>query len=160
MKTHSSLKLSLLLGVASLSFLGCSDRKKDQASSIVADVKDTAVAAYDKSKDATTDAWNELAASTYAERQSFKSGIDHLAAKIDAETNNLADHSAELSDDARESWSVGMENLKQARAELAAELNDLGEATAENWDEAKHQVVIAWAKVETAYQNLEQKMTS
>jgi hypothetical protein len=133
---------SLALGLAALTLTACSKQDTDQATSKVKE-------AYQDSKDAAVDAWNDVKSYTYDKHDDFSAEAKARLAKIEAQESDLR---ANYSDaQASASRKAAMAALKDSDDDYRAKVNALGTATADTWDSAKQNVVSSWDHLKAAY---------
>jgi hypothetical protein len=145
MKTLSSRLIpltSLAACLAALAFVGCSKQDTDQAT-------DKAKAAYQDTKDAAVDAWNDVKSYTFEKHDDFTAEAKARMAKIEAQESDLR---ANYSDgQATASRKAAMEELKNSDADYKVKVDALATATADTWDSAKQNVVSSWDHLKAAY---------
>lgn len=156
--------------LASSLIIGCSPEKKETPSSsqttsekaetVVKNSTETVKEVAADTHDAIADTWDSIKDATYDERVDFSNSIASMATSIDNNIDALGEKTGTLSEEAKESWNNGMENLREARDDLNEKLENLGDATADTWDEAREEVSDAWTRVELAYNNLKQDVNS
>ncbi|OHE88881.1 MAG: hypothetical protein A3G75_15415 [Verrucomicrobia bacterium RIFCSPLOWO2_12_FULL_64_8] len=151
MKTQRS--LFLLIATLSLAALllsgGCS--KKNSEPSVVQDTKAAVKGAAADVKEVVSDSWSSIKDFTYEKRTDFSAAIDRMAKKLDDQSVELKAKTADVSDTATKNRARALKEFDEARADLKSKLADLGNATADTWSDAKAKVVLAWQKVQAAY---------
>jgi hypothetical protein len=116
---------------------GCSKSDKDNAASVVQDIKVTA-----------TDTWDSIKDFTFEKHDEFKASIDRMSKNLD---DNVAELRAKAPVVAASDRDEALKEYDAARADLKARLADLGNATADTWADAKAKVADAWQRVQAAY---------
>jgi hypothetical protein len=151
MKTQRSLFLLIAtLSPAALLFSnGCS--KKDSEPAVVKDTKAAVKDAVADVKEVVSDSWTSIKDFTFEKRTDFSAAIDRMAQKLDDQSVDLKAKSAQLSAAAAKDRETALMEFNEARAELKSRLAELGTATADTWSDAKAKVVLAWQKVQAAY---------
>jgi len=133
---------ALGLCLAALTLTACSKQDTDQTTSKVK-------AAYQDSKDAAVDAWNDVKSYTFDKHDDFSAEAKARLAKIEAQESDLR---ANYSDaQASASRKAAMDELKNSDADYKAKVDALGTATADTWDSAKQNVVSSWDHLKAAY---------
>ncbi len=175
MKTKSITAItSLGLAAAALTFTACSkneDYGQGTVENAAEKVADTAEKAWDSTADATkkladdasaaaASTWDSIKDATYDQRASFSAGIEKMASSIDRNVDQWSDKASTLPEASRKAWNSGLEELKDARAELGDKLDNLGDATASTWGDAKDGVQKAWDRVQRAYNDLKGRLGS
>jgi len=145
MKSHSAPFFPLALvtaGFATLTLFGCAKQDRDAATSKV-------TAAYQDSKNAVVDSWNDVKANTFEKRDDFSADAKARMAKMDAQASELRakDSGAQASDSRKAAW---ME-LKNSQVDFKGKVDALGQATADTWDSAKQNTVTSWDRLSAAY---------
>lgn len=141
MKTKS---IYTLLGMSALSIglIGCSKSTREEAG-------DKAAAAYQTSKEAVVNTWNDAKDFTFEKSSDFKDRAEAMSSEADAKIAKLKAEYAEKK--ASASRSAAMDKITSARADLSAKIAALGDATAETWESAKADVIAAGKRLEAAY---------
>ncbi len=136
----------------------CSDRSQnaversaenaaDKMASAYDATKDTVAKAAERTADAFEEGWDKVKNATYADRGSFRTGVEKMAASLDANIDKLGDKTGDAA-------SAGVERLRAARADLGRSIDRLGDATEATWDDAKRGVAEAWDRVKAAYRDV------
>jgi hypothetical protein len=151
MKTSRALFLLIatLSPAALLLSGGCA--RKSREPSVVRDAKAAVNTAAADVKEAISESWSSIKDFTYEKRTDFSAAMDRMAKKLDDQAAALKAKTAAASDTAAKDREVALKELNEARAELKSKLADLGHATADTWSDAKAKVVLAWQKVQAAY---------
>jgi hypothetical protein len=133
---------SLAVCAAALTLTACSKSDTDQATSKVQ-------AAYQNSKDAAVDAWNDVKSYTFDKHDDFTADARARLAKIEAQESDLraSASDAQASASRKSAW----DDLKNSQDDYKAKVDALGSATADTWDSAKQNVVSSWDHVKAAY---------
>ena len=119
------------------------------AKELVADVKTTA-----------SDSWDSIKDYTYEKREDFSASLDRLAAKRDAEIQELNSKVTGLPDATAKQRDRAVKEFNEARSYLKSQLTDLRTGTADTWADAKEKAAQAWQKVQTAYDKVKASPTS
>lgn len=144
-RTHPAWKISTALlatGLAALAFAGCSKKERSDAS-------DTVKEAYQDSKTAMSNAWNDVKSYSYEKRSDFNASAKAMTSKMDSEISALRANYSEAQ--ASASRKAAMAELKDAEADYKSKLDALGSATADTWDSAKQNVIASWDKLQASY---------
>jgi hypothetical protein len=151
MKTQRSLFLLIatLSPAALLLSGGCAKNKSEP--SVVQDTKAAVKDAAADVKEVVSDSWSSIKDFTYEKRTDFSAAIDRMAKKLDDQSVELKAKTADVSDAAAKNRESALKEFNEARADLKSKLADLGNATADTWSDAKAKVVLAWQKVQAAY---------
>lgn len=137
--------LSVALLAASLSalaFTACSKQERK-------DTGDTIKEAYQDSKTAMSNAWNDVKSYTFEKRNDFSANAKAVTAKMDSQLSELRANYSEAK--ASASRKAAMAELKDSEADYKAKLDALGSATADTWDSAKQNVIASWDKLQASY---------
>ena len=132
----------LVASLSALAFTGCSKEERKDTGTTIKE-------AYQDSKTAVVNAWNDVKSYTFEKRSDFSASAKALTAKMDSQISALrADYS-----DAKASASrkAAMAELKDSEADYKAKLDALGTATADTWDSAKQNVISSWDKLQASY---------
>lgn len=142
MKNHPSTLVSVVLGLSTLAFAGCSKQDRADATATIKEAaRDT--------KEAVADAWGEVKNFTYEKRDDFNAKARSLAAQAEVQMSELRANYSEAQ--ATASRKAAMEELKNSEADYKAKLDALGHATADTWEAAKNNVILAWDKLQASY---------
>lgn len=144
-KNHSARIIPVTLLAASLSalaFTGCSKHDRDKAGDKVKE-------AYQDSKAAVANAWDDVKSYTYEKRSDFSTSAKAMSATMDSKISELRASYSEAT--ASASRKAAMAELKDSEADYKQKLDALGTATADTWDSAKQNVIAAWDKVQASY---------
>jgi hypothetical protein len=143
MKTRSTVPVvTLTLSAALLSFTACT--REDRADAGAA-VKEAAA----DTRDAMSNAWQDVKSYSYDKRDQFTANAKALSSRMDAQLSELrADYS-----DAKASASrkAAMAELKNSEADYKEKVAALGNASADTWDSAKQNVIAAWDRLQASY---------
>ena len=128
--------------VLTAGIVGCS--KEDRA-----DVSATAQEAYSDTKNAMSNAWDNVKSFSFDRRDEFTANAKALSARMEAQLSELrADYSEAKASASRK---AAMTELKNSEADYKEKLDALGDATAATWDSAKQNVIAAWDRLQAAY---------
>ena len=144
-KNHSARFISVALLTASftvLAFTGCSKNDRAEAGDKVKD-------AYQDSKTAASNAWDNVKSYTFDKRNDFTANAKALNATLDAQVSEL--HANYSDATASASRKAAMAELKDSEADYKVKLDALGTATADTWDSAKQNVIASWDKLQASY---------
>lgn len=141
-KNSSSIRFVAVALFSALAILGCSKRDRDAAG-------EKAKAAYQDSKDAVANAWNDVKSYTYEKRNDFSANAKAVTSKMDAQISELRANYSEAQ--ASASRKAAMAELKDSEADYKAKLDALGNATADTWDSAKQNVIASWDRLQASY---------
>lgn len=144
-KTTSARIIPVALLAASLSalaFTGCSKHDRDN-------VSDKAKDAYQDTKDAMSNGWDNVKSYTFDKRDDFTASAKAMNAKMEAQIAEVRANYSEAN--ASGSRKAAMEELKNSEADYKEKLNALGNATADTWDSAKQNVIASWDKMKASY---------
>jgi hypothetical protein len=144
-KTTSARIIPVALLAASLSalaFTGCSKHDRDN-------VSDKAKDAYQDTKDAMSNGWDNVKSYTFDKRDDFTASAKAMNAKMEAQIAEVRANYSEAN--ASASRKAAMEELKNSEADYKEKLNALGNATADTWDSAKQNVIASWDKMKASY---------
>ncbi len=139
--------ISKFIGISaiSLAVLGCSKSTSEN-------VGEKAASAYQTSKEAVVNTWNDAKDYTFEKSSDFKDRAEAMSSNADAKISKLKSEYAEKK--ASASRSAAMQELKSAQASLSEKIAALGSATAATWDSAKADVIAAGKRVEAAYDDM------
>lgn len=137
MKTQRSLLILALAPSLLLMSGGCSKTDNDNATTVVQDIKTTAV-----------DTWDSVKDFTFEKRTEFSASIDRMCRSMD---NEIAAVKAKAPDAASKDRDAAVKDYDAARADLKERLADLDKASAETWADAKAKVADAWQRVKASY---------
>jgi hypothetical protein len=137
MNIQRSLLALALMPAALLISGGCTKTDKDNAASVVQDIKVTA-----------TDTWDSIKDFTFERHDEFKASIDRMSKNLD---DSVAELRAKAPVVAASDKEEALKEYDAARADLKARLADLGNATADTWADAKVKVADAWQRMQVAY---------
>lgn len=143
MKLISSRFISLTALIAAVAVVGCS--KQDRA-----DANATAQDAYNDSKAAMANAWDNVKSYSFDKRNDFEANAKALSSKMEAQLSEVRANYSEAK--ASASRKAAMEELKNSEADYKEKVAALGHATAATWDSAKQNVIAAWDRTQAAYQ--------
>ena len=132
----------LVAGLSTLAFTGCS---KEENKDTGATIKE----AYQDSKTAVVNAWNDVKSYTFEKRSDFSASAKALTAKMDSQISELRANYSDAK--ASASRKAAMAELKDSEADYKAKLDALGTATADTWDSAKQNVISSWDKLQASY---------
>lgn len=144
-KTPSARNISVALlavGLSALAFAGCSKQDRKDTGATVKE-------AYQDSKTAMSNAWNDVKSYTYEKRSDFSASAKAMTSKMDSEISELRANYSEAK--ASSSRKAAMAELKDSEADYKAKLDALGSATADTWDSAKQNVIASWDKLQASY---------
>lgn len=147
MKKHTTLLRSSILlaaGFAALLFSACSKESRD-------DVADKTKDAYQDSKTAVANGWENLKSYSYDKRSDFSKEVAAQQADFDAGVSKLRAEYSEAQ--ATASRKAAMAELKDAEANYKEKLAALGNASSDTWGAARDNVILAWDKLQAAYKN-------
>lgn len=105
--------------------------------------------AYNDSKTAMSDAWDNFKDYTFEKRDDFTANARAMSSKMDAKLSELRANYSEAK--ASASRKAAMQELKDSEADYQDKVDALGRATADTWDSAKQNVIHAWDRLEAAY---------
>ena len=137
--------LSVALLVASLSalaFTGCSKKERSDTGATIKE-------AYQDSKKAVANAWDDVKSYTFEKRSDFSASAKAMTAKMDSQLSELHANYSEAK--ASASRKAAMAELKDSEADYKEKLSALGSATADTWDSAKQNVIASWDKLQASY---------
>lgn len=132
----------LVVSLSALAFAGCSKSDSDKAGDKVKE-------AYQDSKKAVTNAWDDVKSYTFEKRNDFSANAKAVTAKMDSQLSELHANYSEAK--ASASRKAAMAELKDSEADYKAKLDALGSATADTWDSAKQNVIASWDKLQASY---------
>lgn len=132
----------LVVSLSALAFTGCS---KEERKDTGATIKE----AYQDSKTAVANAWNDVKSYTFEKRNDFSASAKAMTAKMDSQLSELHANYSEAK--ASASRKAAMAELKDSEADYKAKLDALGTATADTWDSAKQNVIASWDKLQASY---------
>ena len=133
----------IVVTVLAAGVVGCS--KKDRA-----DASATAQEAYADTKNAMSNAWDDVKSFSFDRRNEFTANAKAWSASREAQLSELrADYSEAKASATRK---AAMSELKDSEADYKEKLDALGDATAATWDSAKQNVIAAWDRLQAAYQ--------
>jgi hypothetical protein len=140
-----------VLAVAGLA--GCSKQERQETKTTLSDAAHTvgekSKEAYYSTKDALSNAWDNVKGATFEKRDEFAANAKALSAEMDAKVSKVK---ADYSDaQASASRKAAMEELKDSEADYKAKVSALGDATAATWDSAKQNTIAAWDKLQASY---------
>ena len=124
----------IVVTVLAAGVVGCS--KKDRA-----DASATAQEAYADTKNAMSNAWDDVKSFSFDRRNEFTANAKALS-------ELRADYSEAKASASRK---AAMSELKDSEADYKEKLDALGDATAATWDSAKQNVIAAWDRLQAAY---------
>ena len=127
---------------SALAFSGCSKHDRDDAGDKVKD-------AYQDSKSAVSNAWDNVKSYTFDKRNDFTANAKAVTSKMDAQVSELRANYSEAN--ASASRKAAMAELKDSEADYKSKLDALGNATADTWDSAKQNVIASWDKLQASY---------
>lgn len=132
----------LVAGLSALAFTGCSKKDRDDTGATIKE-------AYQDSKNAMSNAWNDIKSYGYDKRDDFNASAKAVTSKMDAQLSELRANYSEAQ--ASASRKAAMAELKDSEADYKAKLNALGTASADTWDSAKQNVIASWDKLQASY---------
>jgi hypothetical protein len=133
---RSLLALTLIPAVLIISG-GCTKTDKDNAATVVQDIKAAA-----------TDTWDSIKDFTFERHDEFKASIDRMSKDLDDKVSEIRAKAPVV---AASDKDAALKEYDAARADLKARLADLGNATADTWADAKAKVAEAWQRVQASY---------
>jgi hypothetical protein len=105
-------------------------------------VREVATNAWEKTKEATTNAWNDVKESmqsaanySYDKKDAFVADASADLAAMDQEISELADKTANASDDAKADAQAKLQELRAKRAILDQKLTDVKNSTEATWND-------------------------
>ncbi len=132
----------LAAGLAVAGMTGCSKESRSDASA-------AAKNAYTETKDAMTNAWDNVKSFSFEEKDKFAANAKALSSRMDAQVAEVRANYADAK--ASASRKAAMEELKNSEADYKAKVDALGNATAATWDSAKQNTIAAWDRLQAAY---------
>jgi hypothetical protein len=132
----------LAASLSALAFTGCSKHDRDN-------VSDKAKDAYQDTKDAMSNGWDNVKSYTFDKRDDFTASAKAMNAKMEAQIAEVRANYSEAN--ASASRKAAMEELKNSEADYKEKLSALGNATADTWDSAKQNVIASWDKMKASY---------
>ena len=132
----------LVASLSALAFTGCS---KEERKDTGATIKE----AYQDSKKAVANAWDDVKSYSFEKRSDFSANAKAVTAKMDSQLSELHANYSEAK--ASASHKAAMAELKDSEADYKAKLDALGSATADTWDSAKQNVIASWDKLQASY---------
>jgi len=137
---HSTLLLAT--GLALLNFAACSKAKRE-------DIADKSKEAYQDTKAAVVEGWDNLKDYTFEKRSDFTLKLKAKQADFEAGVSKLrADYSEAQASASRK---AAMNELKDSEASFKEKFAAMGNATADTWDAARDDVAAAWDRVQASY---------
>ena len=132
----------LAVGLSALALAGCSKQESSDASA-------TVKGAYEDTKTAMANAWNDVKSYTFEKRSDFSASAKALTSKMDSQISEMRANYSDAK--ASASRKAAMAELKDSEADYKAKLDALGSATADTWDSAKQNVISSWDKLQASY---------
>lgn len=132
----------LAIGLAALAFTACSKASRD-------DVADKTKDAYQDTKAAVANGWDNVKSYTYEKRSDFSLYLKSQQANFDSGMSKLRAEYSEAQ--ASASRKAAMAELKDDEANYKSKLDALGHATADTWTAARDDVAHAWDKLQASY---------
>jgi outer membrane murein-binding lipoprotein Lpp len=135
--------LLLILALAPAVLLvsgGCTKTDKDNAASVVQDIKATAV-----------DTWESVKDFTFEQRTDFSASIDRMCRSMDNEIEVVKAKASSTPGAAAADREAAVKDYDAARVDLKTSLANLNNATAADWSDAKEKVAAAWRRVKADY---------
>ncbi len=132
----------LAAGLTTLALTSCSKSDRTDARATVKD-------AYQDTKGAVANAWDNVKSFTFDKRDDFSASAKALTSKMDAKVSELRANYSDAK--ASASRKAAMEELKNSEADYKAKLDALGTATADTWDSAKQNVISSWDHLQASY---------
>jgi len=141
---NQSIHLHLLLaaGLTALAFTACSKSDRDT-------VADKTKVAYQDTKDAVVQGWDNLKSFTFEKRDAFTAEVKVKQAQLDAQVSELKANYSEAK--ASASRRAAMDELKASESDYKEKLSAMGNATADTWDAARDNVAAAWDRLQVSY---------
>jgi hypothetical protein len=150
----SAFRMTLAASVLAMAGLtGCSKEERQETKTTMSDAAHTvgekSKEAYHGTKDALSNAWDNVKGATFEKRDEFTASAKAMSAEMEAKVSKVK---ADYSDaQASASRKAAMEELKNSEADYKAKVSALGDATAATWDSAKNNVIAAWDKLQASY---------
>lgn len=132
----------LAISFAGIALTGCSERKRD-------DLADKTKDAYQDTKAAVAEGWNDLKGYTFEKRSDFTLHLKAQQADLEAGISKLRSEYSEAN--ASASRKAAMNELKDSEADYKEKLAALGNATADTWTAARDDVAAAWDRLQASY---------
>jgi hypothetical protein len=142
MKLHRSLLILALVPAALLMPAGCTKTDKDNATTVVNDIKSTAI-----------DTWDSIKDFTYEQRVQFSASIDRMSKSMDDDATAARAKLSNVPDSASRDKEAALKDYDADRDDLKADMIALNNATAANWADAKAKVAAAWQRCKIDYEN-------
>lgn len=140
MKIQRSLIISALIPAALLISGGCTKTDKDNASTVVQDIKTAAV-----------DTWDGIKNFTFEQRADFSASMDRMCKSMDNEIETVKAKASSTTGTASADREAAVKDYDDARADLKASLASLNNSTEAGWADAKAKVAAAWQRVKADY---------
>ena len=134
--------LLLATGLTLLTVAACTKAKRE-------DIADKSKEAYQDTKAAVVQGWDNLKDYTFEKRDDFTLKLKAQQAGFEADVSKLR---AEYSDaNASASRKAAMAELKNSEADYQEKLAAVGNATADTWTSARDNVAASWDRLQASY---------
>jgi hypothetical protein len=132
----------LVAALALLTLAACNKAERDN-------VADKTKDAYQDTKAAVVQGWDNLKSYTFEKRSDFTAAVKAQQASFEAQVSKLkAEYSEEKASASRR---AAMNELKDSEANYKEKLSALGTASADTWGAARDNVIAAWDRMQAAY---------
>jgi hypothetical protein len=132
----------LATGVALLTLAACSKAKRE-------DLADKSKDAYQDTKAAVVQGWDNLKDYTFEKRSDFSAKLKARQTDFEAGVSKLRAEYSEAQ--ASASRKAAMAELKDSEADYKEKLAALGNATADTWTATRDNVAAAWDRLQASY---------
>jgi len=105
--------------------------------------------------------WIDIREYSYAQRDTFFSGLKAVEARVDAQITSLSAKRAAMdpATDTRD-WDLAMQQMVIARAQLKASGEELRKAKPQTWSTQKDKVGEAWVQTQNAFAKVKSSTTA
>jgi uncharacterized protein YciW len=139
---NSSLLVAALSLLTLLTVTACNKAERDN-------VADKTKEAYQDSKAAVAQGWDNLKSYTFDKRSDFTLAVKAHQAEFEAQVSKLrAEYSEEKASASRR---AAMNELKESESNYKNRLAALGDASADTWGAARDNVIAAWDRLQASY---------